>query len=322
MMIERIQETNGHGLPRTPSLTGADPLGAAMDALIQLLAEGEPASMQLVRNGWRAVLKVQRVDDPAPAVPPRKIESTPPDDTKPTEDAILDVLRKADSPIKTTTIALRGKLNLNSSFRECVAGLVQRRLIERIGGCKYQIASTAPAIPADTPTLNDDDESRLPPCRQVLLRMFRTAKRRMTAGQAHQWLRDHGGDYALSSVIKNLSELKNDGKIDNCSDGYGVGYGLPEWSRIAADPRPDDDDGPSSPNSRIEVLHMFGEVDERMTAGRAQLWLKDHGKEYSLSTVEKCLHGLKVDGLLNNTSDHFGKGYGLARWSAVAEDDD
>jgi hypothetical protein len=186
----------------------------------------------------------------APVVPLSEIASEPSDDTTPTEDAILEVLRNADSPIKAVTIALRGKLNCNSYVRECLAGLVRRRLVERIDGCKYQIASTAlevqrreeaPAVPCSTSQpLAAHAAPNSGTCGAALLEMFEIVKTRMTAGQAHQWLQDHEIDYCHNSVVKNLSDLRKVRLLTNCTDGFGTGYGLPEWSRIAADPCPND----------------------------------------------------------------------------------
>lgn len=80
------------------------------------------------------------------------------------------------------------------------------------------------------------------------------------------------------------------------------------------------EDETRSPTCRQEILHMLSEVGKRMTAGRAQQWLLDRGKEYSASTVEKCLHELKLSGRLDNTKDARGRGYGLTEWSVDADD--
>jgi hypothetical protein len=105
-----------------------------------------------------------------------------------------------------------------------------RITIDRDGLRADLVVEDAEEAPTATTSKVGRSASDLNGCRQEILAMFRAEMRRMTAGQVHQWLQDHGKDYTPSSVIKSLTELRGVGQLDNGTDEYGKGYGLPEWS--------------------------------------------------------------------------------------------
>lgn len=70
-------------------------------------------------------------------------------------------------------------------------------------------------------------------CREAILATFALENRRMTNGEIHIWLQDHGKDYSKEFVIKTLTQLRTDGEINNDTDRYGRGYGLTVWSQTS-----------------------------------------------------------------------------------------
>ena len=66
-------------------------------------------------------------------------------------------------------------------------------------------------------------------CRECLLVMFHIEQHRMSAGEARQWLADHGKQYKEKTVETVLTQLRTDGQLNNIKDGHGKGFGLAEW---------------------------------------------------------------------------------------------
>lgn len=66
-------------------------------------------------------------------------------------------------------------------------------------------------------------------CREALMVMFHIEQHRMSAGEARQWLADHGKQYKEKTVETVLTQLRTDGQLNNIKDGHGKGFGLAEW---------------------------------------------------------------------------------------------
>lgn len=145
---DRIHETNGHALHLPPK--DADPVGATVSSLLRLLALGQPVSFQITLGGWRGMVEVQPVVEPAPAVLPDDGELSP-ENSPPMDDVILDVLRNSDKPLKITQIAQRAKVEYGSYIRERVSRLFRLRSIKKTPDHRYRIA----ARPADASPLAD-----------------------------------------------------------------------------------------------------------------------------------------------------------------------
>ena len=67
-------------------------------------------------------------------------------------------------------------------------------------------------------------------CRDALMVMFHHEQRRMSAGDARQWLADHGKEYKAKTVETVLTQLRTDGQLNNVKDGHGKGFGPAEWN--------------------------------------------------------------------------------------------
>lgn len=70
---------------------------------------------------------------------------------------------------------------------------------------------------------------------------------------------------------------------------------------------------------RKAILTMFRKKQKRMSAGEVELHFQDGSENFCKTTLQANLSKLKTEGMINNTSDTYGKGYGLVEWSAEDE---
>jgi Fe2+ or Zn2+ uptake regulation protein len=149
-------------------------------------------------------------------------------------------------------------------------------------------------------------EPILTPCQQDIIKLLEDTGRRMTVNEILTGLEAADMIHGESTVRHALPEMNRRGLLDNRHDAWGKGYGLGEWTtagRHELTPREKD------------ILVLIEEAGHRMTVVEVLAALEAAGKIHGESTVRCALPYLRnVAKLLNNKSDDYGRGYGLAEW--------